>query len=444
MKKITKVLSVLLVGVLTFGMVGCGSGDTESAASTSDSGKVAAANEDVTLHILMEDVPDTTYVQDLVADFEDETGIKVDIESVNYSAMHEKLLTSLTAKKGDYDVLVVDSYWTGEFTSAGWLEDLTPYVERDGFDTSQYVDSFWDMFNLEEDKTTLIPFYNYMFSLVYRTDIFGDEDLCAAYKADTGKELDLENCSLADYVEICKFVTDYFEDDGITGTVCQAMRGDPIAMEYMNYLYSNGGDIIDEDGNVVINSDAAVEALDLYMDNIKNGSTAGSESFSLEETYNVFSQGQAASFISYNWQVPTLNQNEESSVQGLVSLVNVPGGHALNAGWAWGIPSNATNKEASWEFIKYIESFDSCKTRALAGGSPTRSDVFNDADCVEKYPYYEKVLEIMETSKPIPVLEDTPSLIDYMGQELSSAVAGEKTSQQALDDLAGEIKALIG
>lgn len=442
-------LIAVLIGSLFAGCGNSSEGQTTGDSTTSslgssnidsDSNGSSKQFDGTELNILMEDVPDTTYVQNRVADFEDQTGIKVNIESVNYSTMHEKLLTQLTANESDYDVLVVDCYWTGEFIEAGWLEDLEPYIKRDNFDTSQYVKSMWDMFN-PDNSNYMIPFYNYMFCLLYRNDVFEDEDLKAAYKNEFNEDLDIKNCdSLEKYVQICKFIKEYKKDDGIAGTVCQAQRGDPISMEYLNYLYSNGGEIFDDDGNVVVNSPEAIEALDLYKDNIENGSTEGAASFGLEETTNVFEQGGAATMISYNWEMPTVNNAEGSVVKGKTEIANVPGGHALNAGWAWAIPSNAVNKDASWEFIKYIESFDSCKARALEGGSPTRTDIFQDKDCLTKYPYYSDVLKIMETSKPIPVSEDTPALIDTMGQELSSAVAGEKTSEQALDDLAKEIE----
>ena len=46
-----------------------------------------AAMEDVTLNIMMEGVPDTEYVQALLPQFEEETGIKVNVEVLNYALM---------------------------------------------------------------------------------------------------------------------------------------------------------------------------------------------------------------------------------------------------------------------------------------------------------------------------------------------------------------------
>jgi ABC-type glycerol-3-phosphate transport system substrate-binding protein len=84
----------------------------------------------VTLHVLMEDVPDTTSIEPLLPNFEAETGIKVVFEKVVYTVMHEKLVPQLMAGEGNgaYDFLQVDNYWVGEFVMAGWLMPIDDYL----------------------------------------------------------------------------------------------------------------------------------------------------------------------------------------------------------------------------------------------------------------------------------------------------------------------------
>ena len=92
-----------------------------------------------TVNILMEGVPDTEYVKALVPEFEQETGIDVNIEVVNYAEMHTKLVPQLVCRQGSYSAIVVDFYWVGEFTKAGWLQPLDDRIAADKFDTSVYV-----------------------------------------------------------------------------------------------------------------------------------------------------------------------------------------------------------------------------------------------------------------------------------------------------------------
>src|SRR5688572_21173807 len=85
---------------------------------------LAGAARAETVSILMEAVPDTDYVKALVPEFEKETGITVNLEVVNYAEMHTKLVPQLVARQGSYSAIVVDFYWVGEFTKAGWLQPL--------------------------------------------------------------------------------------------------------------------------------------------------------------------------------------------------------------------------------------------------------------------------------------------------------------------------------
>jgi ABC-type glycerol-3-phosphate transport system substrate-binding protein len=52
------------------------------------------------------------------------------------------------------------------------------------------------------------------------------------------------------------------------------------------------------------------------------------------------------------------------------------------------------------------------------------------------------VQTIMENSKIIPVIADAPQLIEVLGRELSEAVSGAKSSQEALDTVAEEMKSM--
>jgi ABC-type glycerol-3-phosphate transport system substrate-binding protein len=358
--------------------------------------------------------------------------------------MHDKLVTQLTASESDYDVLVVDCYWVGEFAEAGWMEPLDPYIEASGFDTSVYLPTMMEMVGELNGVTYELPFYNYMMALIYRPDVFADEGLHKAYVAKYGVDFTMPTETLAEYVQVADFTTAYFKEQGVEmyGAVHQAGRGDPIAIEFCNYMYSNGGDFYDADGNITVNNPEVVEALELYMDAVANASPAGAAGFNLDDAYAVYSAGKAASFVTYNTFMPVLDDPEQSQVVGLSEIANIPGGHSLNGGWGWAIPHNAKDKDASWEFINYIESFDVAKLRAEGGSAPTRSDIFSDPDIMALYPYYDTVLDIMKTAVMLPIMPDSTPLMEIFGRELSEAVSGNKTAQEALDQVALEMKDL--
>ena len=410
-----KLIALLLALVMILSMTACGAKEEAPAAKA---GKT-------TINILMEDVPDTNHVLANLEEFTKQTGITVNVESVNYSSMHEKILTQMLSNTNAYDVIVVDCYWVGEFAAAGWMAPLDEFITKSGFDTSVYVPSMMEMVGQVDGTTYMLPFYNYMLSLIYRTDVWEEY----------GMEIP---DNMEDYVAACKEITAK-SGGAMAGAVMQGLRPDPIAMEWCNYLFSCGGDFYDEAGNVAINSPEAVKALELYVDNMQNAAPAGAPGFGFDEAFNVIAQGNAASYVTYNWMLPRLENTEESSVPGLCNITPMPGGVSLNAGWGWAIPHNAEDKEASWKFLEWVESAEIAKARAMAGGSPTRSDVMSDPAVLEACPYLETVNTIMESSKMIPIMEDAPQLIEILGRELSEAVTGSKTAQQALDTLAEEM-----
>ncbi len=408
----TTLVATVLSAVLLAGCSGNTGGTGAEAAGSEAEGKQ-------TLHVLMEVVPDTDFVTAQLDKFTEETGIEVVIEAINYANMHEKLLAQMLSKTNSYDVIVVDCYWVAEFVQAGWLEELDGYVQRDNVDLGVYVPTMLDMVGQVEGKTYMLPFYNYMLSLVYRTDVMEAENLTIPD-------------NMEDYVEMCKALTAK-NGDTLNGAVMQGLRPDPIAMEWLNYFFSCGGDFYDVDGKPNVNSPEGVKALELYVDNMQNAAPKGAAGYGFDEAFNVFAQGNAATYITYNWMLPKLDNPDESNVAGKVALADVPGGVSLNAGWGWAIPKNAPDKEASWKFLKWVESFDTAKARALSGGCPTRTDVMEDSDVLAVYPHYTDVARIMSSSKMIPIIADAPQLIEVLGRELSEAVSGNKTPQEALD-----------
>ena len=127
-----------------------------------------------TIRILMETVPDTRYLQELLPEFEKQTGIKVEIEAIGYSDMHTKLVPQLISSQGSYDLIVVDFYWVGEFTKAKWLMPLDDFVKRDNIDVNRYVPALMNLVGQVDGTIYMLPFYNYSMALVYRKDMIND------------------------------------------------------------------------------------------------------------------------------------------------------------------------------------------------------------------------------------------------------------------------------
>lgn len=395
-----------------------------------------------TVNILMEGVPDTQFVKDLIPEFTKETGIEVNLEVVNYAEMHTKLVPQLVAPKGSYSAIVVDFYWVGEFVKAGWMQPLDDRIKADNVDTSVYIPALMDLVGEVDGTTYMLPFYNYAMGLTYRTDLLADPKNQADFKAKYGMDLKVP----ATWDEYLKQV-EFFTKDGMHGVVNQGLRPDPIAMEWSNYLFANGGEYHDADWNPTLNNEIGIKAVEQYKTAIDKYGPVGSASFSFDEAFNVMAQGKAYSYITYNFFRTAYDDPSKSAVVGKVEIMPVPGptpdkGGSLNGAWGWAIPKSSPNPDAAWTFLKWVESKEIAKKRALAGGSPTRTDVFDDPDLNAKYAYFPALKQMLLTSHNFPVFTYTPQLVEVLGRELSLAVAGEKSAADALAAIEAEMAEL--
>jgi ABC-type glycerol-3-phosphate transport system substrate-binding protein len=397
-----------------------------------------------TIRILMETVPDTRYIQELLPQFVEETGIDVEIEAISYIDMHSKLVPQLIAPQGSYDLIVVDFYWVGEFTKAGWLMPLDELVERDGVDVDVYVPKLMDLVGRVDGTLYMLPFYNYSMAVIYRQDLLDDPEEQAAFKEKYGIDLKVPE-TWDEYWKQVEFFSRDEDGDGnndFFGTVIQGQRGDCISMQWANYLYSQGGRYHDENWNPLLDSEEAIKAMEYYREAVENYSPPGSEAYCFDEAFNVMAQGKAYSFVTFNILYAGFEDPEASSVVGKVGIAPNPGG-GLNGGWGWAIPNSSPNKDAAWTFIKWVESPEIAKQRALMGGAPTQAAIFTDPDVVEARPYYPILGEILAGAKDFPVFTYTTEFVEETGRELNLAATGEKPIPEAMAAAQEEFRKLL-
>lgn len=397
-----------------------------------------------TIRLLMESVPDTRYIQELLPQFKAETGIDVDMEVISYIDMHSKLVPQLVSPKGSYDAIVVDFYWVGEFTKAGWLMPLDDLVKRDNFDVGVYVPKLMELVGRVDNTLYMLPFYNYSMAIIYRKDMIEDPKEQAAFKAKYGMDLKIPQ-TWDDYWKQVEFFSRDTDNDGKTdmfGTVIQGQRGDCISMQWSNYLYAQGGQYNDSNWNPTLNSEAGVRALTAYREALQKFSPPGSESYCFDEGFNVLAQGKAFSLQTFNIMFAGFEDPESSKVVGKVAITPNPGG-GLNGAWGWAIPKSSPNKEAAWKFLKWVESYEIAKKRALLGGAPTQTKIFVDPEVVAARSYYPILGKILAGAQQFPVFTYTTQLVEEMGRELNLAATGEKDVKEALDASAEAFRKLL-
>ncbi len=67
------------------------------------------------------------YLQELVNEYEAETGVVVTVETTPWSDFQTKAFTEFNAQGSAYDMIVGDSQWLGAASTAGHYVDLTEF-----------------------------------------------------------------------------------------------------------------------------------------------------------------------------------------------------------------------------------------------------------------------------------------------------------------------------
>src|SRR5262249_7027965 len=380
-----------------------------------------------TVHILMETVPDTDYIKALLPEFKAETGIDVEIEAISYIDMHSKLVPQLSSPQGGYDAIVVDFYWVAEFTKAGWLMPLDDLIKKDNVDTSVYLPSLMSLVGKGNGVTYMLPLYTYSLGIIYRKDLLNDPKEQAAFKAKYGIDLKVPT-TWDEYKKQVEFFSRDTKGTGkidFYGTVPQGQRGDCISMQWSNYLYANGGQYHDASWKATFNGDAGVKAVEAFKNDIAKHGPTGAESYCFDEATQVFGQGKAYSFVTFNILFAGFNDPSSSQIVGKASIAPNPNG-GLNGGWGWAIPHSSPNKDDAWTFMKWIESKEAIKKRALAGGAPTQAWVFDDPEVVAKRPEMPELKVLVATAQEFPTFTYTVDFVESLGRELNLAVTGQK------------------
>jgi multiple sugar transport system substrate-binding protein len=399
-----------LIGVmvtLIFLVAGCGGGGGGS------EGKI---------RVIMEEVPDTDIVQEMLKQFNKEhPNIDVEIEALPYDQMRDKVVSSFLAPEPTYDLIIVDNPWMYDFATSDYLEPLDGRIEAAGQEYN-YEDFAGRVRNIAEvdGQTYGVPFYNYALGMIYRTDLFEEAGLepptTLNELQDSAKQLDQGNRA---------------------GIAMQPERGYKIFEEWANWLFATGGQIQDENGDVVLDSPEAREALKKYIATYESSAPANSLNWGFDSALRSTAGGNSAMMISYNWMLPTLNDPDGAAgdLAGEFGLAEVPGGEAVLGAWYWSIPKNSANPDAAWTFVRWITSPQREVERVSMGGAPVRNSAMENERVWEKgfgEDYYKTVQAILEDSAPLADGPHAEEMIQVVGTELNAAVAGQQSVDETI------------
>jgi ABC-type glycerol-3-phosphate transport system substrate-binding protein len=221
-----------------------------------------------------------------------------------------------------------------------------------------------------------------------------------------------------------------------------------ISIDFLNRLWSNGGQIFDEFGRVTLNSGSARNALQSLMQTYRYCS--GEPNCSWDEVAEEFSRGQSAMVVLYNSDVGYINNYTKSKVAGNLGYSMVPGGVSVLGGWSLGLNRYGRHQEEAERFLLWGCSKENGVLLALLGGSTLRKEYYEHSNLENHEPWKNLILESAAKGRKrkMPEIYDDSRLKNniyttIIPSEIIRVMHGEISEEQALANMEEQIQTLI-
>lgn len=333
-------------------------------------------------------------------------------------AQRETLVQSLQAGNSDYDVMALDVIWTADFAANQWLAPLEGDLE---VDTSGLLESTVDSATYMGTLYALPQ--NTNGQLLYRnTEIVPEAP-------ENWADL-VESCTLAEEAEVDCLTTQLKQYEGLTVNAVGFMEG-------------WGGSVLDDDGNVVVDSDEAKEGLQALVDAYEDGTISSASTAATEEETNLaFTAGETAYAINWPYMYTNAEDAEATAdkfdVQPLVGKDGV--GVSTLGGYNNGINVNSENKATARDFIEFIVNEENQTWFADNSFPPVLASIYDDEDLIEQYPYLPALKESLENAAPRPVSPFYTAISKAVQDNAYAALNGNVDVDQATADMKAAIE----
>ncbi len=417
-----QVLLLTLLFVLTASVIsGCSSGEEGS-----KSNGTTVEQETAELRIVGANHPWTEAIEPLIPEFEEETGIKINLEKYFEDQLTQKLTTEFTANSDSIDVFMIRPLQEGKlFNFNGWVADITAYTDDAEWDLEDFTDS--SVNSLKDEEVIFgIPLVTEREILYYRKDIFEEHNI---EPPKTLEELE----------EIAKQLNDPGND--FYGIVSRGERAAAVT-QFSGYLYGFGGDFF-VDGKATLDTPESIEAFKFYGDLLKDFGPPGVLNMSWPQAAGLFGQGKAAMYTDADSIFPNLLDPEKSNIEeddlGFAVFPGGPDGqHTYNVtSWGLAINSGSKSKDAAWKFIEWATSKEVVEQIQKTGVPGPRQSVWDSSDGTEAFP--EELAHVISESNEIGVEYDRPLVIkvnearDIIGTVIVAGISGEDVEAAAID-----------
>ncbi|MBM6621291.1 ABC transporter substrate-binding protein [Micrococcaceae bacterium RIT802] len=333
---------------------------------------------------------------------------------------HDDLVQNFQAKNSEYDVVDVDVIWTAEFAAKGWLQ---PLKDSMAIDTSAML-----------EPTVKSGTYNGTLYAAPQTSdggiLYYRKDLVKT-PPKTWDEM-MGMCSIAKKNDMGCYAGQFAKYEGLTVNTAEAIN-------------SAGGSILGDDGKPTLDTPEAKAGLENLVKAYQDGNIPKQAiTYQEEQGRQAFEAGNLLFLRNWPYVYNLAKTDASSKVKDKFGLAPLPGkdgpGASSLGGHNIAVSVYSKNKATAHDFVEFMTSAETEKFYATQGSlAPVLTDLYDDQELVKQLPYLPVLKTSIANAVPRPVTPFYPAVTKAIQENAYAAIKGDKTVDQALQDMADAI-----
>jgi multiple sugar transport system substrate-binding protein len=365
---------------------------------------------------------------DRFADRHPDTRVELRITPDAADQRHQLYVQWLNARSPAPDVLQLDVVWTAEFAAAGWILPLDRFAP----DVTDFVPA---ALRASQWRGTLyaLPWFVDVGLLYWRTDLLRD----APSSLDALEQAARQSMT-----------------SGATrfGLVWTGARYEGLVTVFIEYLAAFGGGILSDDGRVIVDEPAAVQALSRMHQEVGTDGVVpiAALNWREEEVRLAFQNGQALFMRNWPYAWSLLQEPARSRVAGRVAAGAFPGEQGAETAAALGGAQLAVNAHSSqpqlaFALAEFLAAPEQMLERArVAAQLPARLSLYEDGSLEGALPIpIPPVRRALDAAIPRPVTPVYSELSEILQVSLHRALTGQQQPAAALAEAAANMRTLL-
>ena len=366
--------------------------------------------------------------------------LALDLVPMDLHALHHSIFEVQAQRNGDFDVAFINTDWLAQANRQNAVLDLSPFLQ---IDPPQNYPEGWSpsLLRLQSmhGRTLGVPYHDGPEALIYRSDLFEDPGEKAAYARLHGTDL-RPPATWEEFHQIARFFQR--PKSGLYGAVFAAFPdGHNTVYDFLLQLWTRGGELFDQKGNMKLMSSPAVAALNFYRALIHDHSSTHPEChrFDSVQAGMAFARGEVAMMVNWFGFAAMAQTISESAVKGCVELAPIPHSAgasttSLNIYWLLSIPTGSPRAQMSYAFLRHCMSPEMDKLLTLEGAVGCRRSTWRDADVLAVVPFYHRLEEMHSHARELPATERWPEIASLIDELIQRVVQTQQPIHELLED----------